>query len=112
MVREIDEYQKRTSQTAIFPSEVPDSVPPEVVYCTMGLDGESGEVVEKVKKAWREDDPSYLEDLEDELGDVLWYWAQLCEQLGLDSSRVAQRNLDKLNDRRERGVLTGEGDGR
>ena len=115
---QIDDYQDKTNETAIFPSEVPEDVPAEVLYTAMGLVGESGECAEKVKKAVREDDVSYLEDLEAELGDVLWYWAQLIEQLDkheiidADASTVAEANLDKLLNRRERGQLTGEGDNR
>ena len=109
---DLSEYQAQTSRTAIFPDELPQSVDAGVVYCALGLAGEAGEVAEKVKKAVREDDPDYLEDLEDELGDVAWYWAQLATQLDLDASEVAERNLVKLADRQERGELTGEGDDR
>lgn len=114
-VTKLNEYQDKTSETAIFPEEMPDSETvnyAEVSYCAMGLAGETGEVVEKVKKAVREDDLSYLDDLGDELGDVLWYWAQLAELVEYDADYIAQRNLDKLLDRQERGKLTGEGDDR
>lgn len=111
----INKYQQQTSRTAVFPDELPEREHinyAEIAYCALGLVGESGEVAEKVKKAIREDDDSYLSDLEKELGDVLWYWAQLAELVYLDADYVAQRNLDKLLDRQERGVLTGEGDER
>lgn len=114
-VTELNDYQDQTSETAIFPSEMPESELvnyAEVSYCAMGLAGETGEVVEKVKKAVREDDLSYLDDLQDELGDVLWYWAQLAELVELDADYIAQRNLQKLTDRQERDQLTGEGDDR
>ena len=48
----------------------------------------------------------------DELGDVLWYAATLAADLGLDLSEVARRNMDKLNDRRARQALHGDGDKR
>lgn len=109
---DINEYQELTEETAIYPDELPDFVSPELVYVTLGLSGETGELVEKLKKAIREDDPSYLEDMEKELGDVLWYWARICEELDTTGSEVAEENLDKLLDRRERDALTGEGDNR
>lgn len=111
----LNEYQDETRETAIFPEELPDSHMvnyAELSYCALGLAGETGEVVEKVKKSVREDDQSYLDDLEDELGDVLWYWAQLADLLKFDADYLAERNLDKLKDRQERGELTGEGDER
>ena len=109
---DFDEYQSKAGETAIFPDEMPDSVDTGTVYCALGLVGEAGEVAEKVKKAVREDDPEYLEDLEAEIGDVLWYLSQLAEQLEIDFGDVADRNIAKLQDRQERDVLTGEGDDR
>lgn len=107
-----DEYQERTNDTAVFPEEIPDWLDPAIVYCAMALDGEAGEVAEKVKKAWREDDPTYLWDVKDELGDVIWYWAQLCQALDFSADDVAESNLAKLQDRAERDAITGEGDDR
>ena len=47
-----------------------------------------------------------------ELGDVLWYVAQLATELELDLDKIAQANLDKLLSRQRRGVLSGSGDDR
>jgi NTP pyrophosphatase (non-canonical NTP hydrolase) len=47
-----------------------------------------------------------------ELGDVLWYTAQLATELGLKLEEIAQANLDKLSSRMRRGVLSGSGDER
>ncbi|MGH2741150.1 MAG: MazG nucleotide pyrophosphohydrolase domain-containing protein, partial [Thermoleophilaceae bacterium] len=47
-----------------------------------------------------------------ELGDVLWYVAQLATEAGLDLDELAQANLDKLQSRQRRAVLQGSGDSR
>lgn len=112
-------YQNKTELTAIYPREFPEFITPGLVYVCLGL-AEAGEVQEKVKKAIREDDPSYLEDVPDELGDVLWYAARIPQELSaIDEvdyhgslGDVAEANLDKLLDRKDRDALTGEGDDR
>ena len=103
-------YQKDSMRTATFADKM------ALVYLALGLNGEAGEVAEKVKKVVRDDEgvltPERREGIIDELGDVLWYLAQLCNELNIDFSEVASRNLKKLADRKERGVLHGDGDKR
>lgn len=108
-------YQARTRSTAIYPSDSSDEHLPDVavLYCTLGLVGESGEVSEKVKKAIREDeDAEYLREVERELGDVLWYLARLADELGVGLDEIAQQNLRKLRDRQSRDAIRGQGDQR
>lgn len=109
---DFSQYQEATEETAIYPDELPEFIDAGTVYTAMGVSDEAGEVAGKVKKAVRENDPSYLEDVEDELGDVLWYVAGLARELDIDLGEVAEKNLQKLLDRQERGVLEGEGDDR
>lgn len=119
MSNAFDEYEDRTEETAIYPDELPEFVTPGLLYVALGL-AETGEIQEKVKKAIREDDPSYLQDIPDEAGDVLWYLTRLPKELreidevDFDGSLadIAESNLDKLFDRKDRGVLEGEGDDR
>jgi NTP pyrophosphatase (non-canonical NTP hydrolase) len=47
-----------------------------------------------------------------ELGDVLWYIAALSRDLNISLNDVAKMNIEKLADRKERGVLGGSGDNR
>lgn len=71
------DYQKEAEKTAIFPNELPDFVEVGQVYTVLGAAGETGEIEEKLKKAIREEDPRYIGDMRDEIGDVLWYLSQV-----------------------------------
>ncbi|MCB0111901.1 MAG: nucleoside triphosphate pyrophosphohydrolase family protein [Caldilineaceae bacterium] len=87
-----------------------------IVYPTLGLANEAGEVAGKVKKIFRDRkgviDDADREALKFELGDVLWYLAQICTELDLTLEEVAEANLTKLFSRLERGVIGGDGDKR
>jgi len=104
------EYQKAAIETAIYP------IASSVIYPAFGLVGEAGEVANKVKKIYREDDgqvtPQRREQIAEELGDVLWYVAALSADLGLEMSEIARKNIAKLQSRQQRGVLQGDGDKR
>lgn len=108
----LNEYQTEAARTAIFPNELPQFIEVGQVYVVLGQAGESGEIDEKLKKAIREDDPQYIEDMRDEIGDTLWYLSQVCEEFGWNLETIADENLSKLTDRQQRGTLTGEGDDR
>ncbi len=105
-----NDYQKAARKTAIYPETA------RVLYSTLGLVGEAGEVANKVKKIFRDDDGDVTSKrkaaIASELGDVCWYLAALATDLGLNLGDIAQENLDILADRRERGVIQGSGDNR
>jgi NTP pyrophosphatase (non-canonical NTP hydrolase) len=107
----ISEYQELSRRTATYPG-----AGENIVYPTLGLAGEAGEVAEKVKKLLRDDGGVLSEErraaLAGELGDVLWYVAQVATEAELDLEQIAQGNLDKLLSRQRRGVLSGSGDQR
>jgi NTP pyrophosphatase (non-canonical NTP hydrolase) len=109
----LDDYQEQAVSTAVYPGK--GSVA-GLTYATLGLVGEAGEVAEKVKKLLRDDDGVLTEDrrqaLIKEIGDVCWYVSTICTELDIPLSEVALRNLDKLNDRKQRGALQGSGDDR
>ena len=109
---ELNEYQEHASITATF-EDLP--VDP-LLYVTLGLTGEAGEVAEKVKKVLRNDHGEMSDDKKEaikyELGDVLWYISQTARILGYSLEEVAQGNIDKLADRKKRGVIASEGDNR
>lgn len=78
-----------------------------------GIDGEAGELAEKYKKSLRNSDEYYnVDDTVKELGDILWYIALLADELGVTLEEIADKNLAKLEDRKEREVLAGSGDNR
>jgi NTP pyrophosphatase (non-canonical NTP hydrolase) len=102
---DLDTYQRQARRTAIYPrQEIP-------LYPALGLMGEAGEVAEKVKK-WFRDGTIDKVAVARELGDVLWYVANLADDLGFTMSDIADLNLRKLEDRARRDVLRGSGDDR
>ena len=108
---ELSDYQRRSRATAIYPG-----LGESLAYPALGLCGEAGEAAELVKKALRDDggslSPERRAALAKELGDVLWYLAQLATEAGLDLGDVAAANLEKLASRAARGTLHGAGDDR
>lgn len=106
-----DEYQAKSKTTAVYKDQGNN-----FIYPVLGLVGEAGEVAEKIKKVIRDDDGKMTdakrEELKKELGDVLWYLAQMATELDLSLTEVAQLNIEKLASRKERGVLAGSGDDR
>lgn len=109
----LDEYQRRAAETAIYPR---DTEAAALTYVALGLTGEAGEIANRVKKILRDDagalTPNATEAVVGELGDVLWYCAQLASELGWSLDGVARANLHKLASRKDRGVLGGAGDQR
>ena len=104
-------YQQAAARTgAVIPTDHP------IVYPTLGLLNEAGEVAGKVKKIFRDRHGVITDADRDaltlELGDVLWYLSELCTRLGIRLGDVADRNISKLADRSARGVLGGDGDDR
>ena len=85
-----------------------------IVYPTLGLVNEAGELAGKVKKIFRDKGGVISEEdrtaLKYELGDVLWYMAQIATELDISLQEVAEANLEKLFSRLERGKIKGEGD--
>ena len=106
----LNSYQKKAVSTKIYKSE--DSL----IYPALGLCGESGEVAEKIKKILRDQNGKINDDnklqVKKELGDVLWYLANLANDLGVTLEDVAKTNLKKLKVRQKNKTLHGSGDER
>jgi NTP pyrophosphatase (non-canonical NTP hydrolase) len=88
----------------------------DLLHWVLGINGEAGEVAEKVKKIIRDKNGKVTSEdkleLSKEIGDVLWYLAVLARHLGIPLDTIAQQNLEKLQSRKQRGVLGGSGDNR
>lgn len=92
----------------------------ELAYNIIGMSGEAGEVLEKMKKSWRDigidniyiqlSQPEARHGVALELGDVLYYVARTANLLGYQLSEIAEMHVEKLNGRIERGTVKGEGD--
>lgn len=104
----LNQYQKMALETAIYPQPI--------IYPTLGLTGEAGEVSDKVKKVLRDNNSIFTEDkkteIAKEVGDVLWCCATLSHDIGYTLEEIAQMNYDKLHSRQLRGKLHGSGDNR
>jgi len=94
-----NDYQNEAVKTAVYPDHL------EILYPALGLAGECGEVCEKVKKVFRDKEGVVSEEtkteLAKELGDVLWYIANLATDLELTMDVIAETNITKLKSRRE-----------
>lgn len=104
------DYQNRAVKTAIY------GAGNAIVYPALGLANEAGEVLGKIKKVLRDKEGVFTDEtnkaIGDEIGDILWYMAALCRDLGIELQNVAEDNIDKLRSRQERNVIQGSGDNR
>lgn len=106
----LNEYQGCALETAIYPEDK------KIIYPTLGMAGEAGEVADKVKKVIRDNEQEFTAEkkteIMKEIGDVLWYCATLSHDLGYTLEEVAQYNVDKLRSRKVRNMIGGSGDNR
>ena len=122
MVLQLNDYQKIAHETADYPEgkivDTKEGVEHYInyIYPALGLSEEAGEVAGKYAKAVRDNagviDDERKKEIVKELGDVLWFVSELCTSLNVSLAEVAQKNLDKLASRKERGVIHGSGDSR
>lgn len=106
----LNQYQEEALKTAIYPEDK------KIIYPTLGLTGEAGEVAEKVKKVIRDNNQEFTDEKKRqialEISDVLWYCATLSHDLGYTLEEIGQMNVDKLASRQQRNKIGGSGDER
>ena len=109
-ISDLDMYQQVAKTTAIYPREQ------AIIYPTLGLTGEAGEVANKVKKIIRDDgnkiNEGLVQEISAEIGDCLWYISILADDIGIKLSDIANANLEKLANRKKKGTIHGSGDTR
>lgn len=109
------DYQMTAAETAIYPGNG-EATTEAIGYTILGLVGEAGEIANGFKKSIRDEGgvvtAEKAQALAAELGDVLWYVANLASELGYPLELVAKQNLQKLKSRAARGVIAGSGDNR
>ncbi len=106
----LNDYQAACEETAVY-TKNNNIGGQRIVYCSLALAGEAGEVANLVKKALRDEGPEdcfYLlhkdrpssgnvsASLKLEIGDVLWYVAMLAHECGFTLEEIAMANLEKL----------------
>lgn len=111
VIRTIEDYANAAVDTAIYPTEY------SIIYPALGLAGEAGETLDKIKKIIRDNNADFSDEqkrneIAKELGDVMWYVACLSKDLGVSLTDICQANIEKLQSRKVRNVLHGSGDNR
>jgi len=89
----ISEYQERAASTSGANGDTTQS---RLLWGGVSAIGELGEFLNKVKKRHRHGHDVPLDELTEELGDTVWYIADILTALGVDMSDVLEFNLDKL----------------
>ena len=102
---DFETYKISTRSTAVYPKDR------EEEYLLIGLANEVGEVLGKYKKQVRGDGSKYKE-IRAELGDVMWYMARIFDMYDMSMIEVLHENYIKLEDRKRRDVIKGDGDNR
>jgi len=107
---DFNEYSIKSGKVLLYPKAI------APLYLALGVNGEAGEVGEKVKKVYRDKEGIFssqsTEEIKKEIGDVLWYLNRLSVELGFTLEEAAILNLLKIEDRINREVVQSKGDNR
>ena len=110
---DFDEYQTKSREHAFYPNQ---NTPDAFRYLVYGITGEAGELAEHFKHALRDEGDKLSPERKDmilkELSDIIWYLANICTELGVDFNDIPIINLEKIEDRLQRGTLPGSGNDR
>lgn len=94
---ELEDYQKWVDEVTEFQGDAR----AKLVWSAVGLGSEAGEVQGEIEKLLRKNEPVSKREgiILDELGDVLWYAASICNALGITLDEVIEHNIAKINQR-------------
>src|ERR1700689_3794564 len=93
------EYQEQALRTDKAPTAPGMSADAGRLIPLLGLAGEAGQLVAEYKKRLR-DGPGhvlFVDKVAEELGDILWYVANLASKYDLNLDEIAKQNLHKVN---------------
>lgn len=101
MVIDFKTYQGRALLTDQVPGSNEDEAPKALIVPMLGLAGETGQLLSEYKKHLRDGEAHRLfkDRVSEELGDLLWYIANVASKFGLDLEEIALQNLDKVHSR-------------
>jgi NTP pyrophosphatase (non-canonical NTP hydrolase) len=71
----------------------------DLMHATLGIAGESGEIVDAVKKSVIYGKPLDVANMREEIGDIMWYIALACRTLDFDLNEILDENIAKLQKR-------------
>jgi|SRR5579875_68773 NTP pyrophosphatase (non-canonical NTP hydrolase) len=113
---DFEDYQEYAHSTARYSYPKLHGKEINWLYPALGLAGEAGELSNKFKKILRDYDGDMpndiLYDIKSEMGDVLWYLAEVATCLNISLEDVASSNITKLQRRLANGTISGSGDHR
>jgi len=96
----LNKYQEDATRTARDFTDVKiDPTKMALANWALGLTGEAGEAAELIKKHVFHGHDLDLSELRKEIGDVMWYLANLAQTAGLDLEDIGKHNLEKLRAR-------------
>ena len=112
---DFNEYQKLAATTDVG-TAAQDNIKPGWLYYILGIGGETGELIETVKKHFRDDygkmTTERMDSIISEAGDIMWYLARLCSMFNIEFEEVFVTNCLKLAERKKKNMIHGDGDNR
>ena len=107
----LSEFDKMTLALAKDGADIKRELTPEqcnLIHMCVGISGESGELLDTIKKHVIYQKPLDVENVKEELGDLLFYMSNLMQSVGLSFKDVLQHNIDKLSVRYSSGKYSDE----
>lgn len=92
---ELNRYQELCKKTS-KKFDIPDL---EIATWGLGVVGGAGDIASCIKKVFAHKNYSVKEGIKENIGDMLWYTAMICNFFGWKLEDILQGNLDKLEKR-------------